>query len=147
MPKADPYKNRFPITEYFTQNFFIHSESVNDFWSNQIKISNSMVDLYKRVIEDSYKDYLSNTEPERLNAYFEQVMKLLGKGFYLPTSDAKLSKSEKENLLADFVLIVHDCFRETATNHFMLSSDAVLLPIYEKYREKVENLKKRAMKS
>ena len=142
-----PYKSKFPIADYFTQNFFLNAESVNDFWKNQIKISKSMTDLYKRVIEDSYKDYLADTDPEKLNAYFDQVMRLLGKGFYLPVSDNKLSSSERENLMADFVLIAQDCFKETATNYFMFSSDAVLLPIYEKYREKVADLKRRATKS
>lgn len=144
---TSPYKSKFPIADYFTQNFFLNTESVNDFWRNQIKISNSMTDLYKRVIEDSYKDYLADTDPEKLNAYFDQVMRLLGKGFYLPVSDNKLSSSERENLMADFVLIAQDCFKETATNYFMFSSDAVLLPIYEKYREKVADLKRRATKS
>lgn len=142
-----PYKSRYPIADYFTQNFFISAESVNDFWKNQIKISNSMTDLYKKVIEDSYKDYLNDTAPEKLTAYFEHVMKLLGKGFYLPVSEGKLSRVERENLMADFVLIAQECFRETATNYFMFSSDAVLLPIYEKYREKVADLKRRATKS
>lgn len=144
---TSPYKSKFLIADYFTQNFFLNTESVNDFWRNQIKISNSMTDLYKRVIEDSYKDYLADTDPEKLNAYFDQVMRLLGKGFYLPVSDNKLSSSERENLMADFVLIAQDCFKETATNYFMFSSDAVLLPIYEKYREKVADLKRRATKS
>ena len=144
---TSPYKSKFPIADYFTQNFFLNTESVNDLWRNQNKISNSMTDLYKRVIEDSYKDYLADTDPEKLNAYFDQVMRLLGKGFYLPVSDNKLSSSERENLMADFVLIAQDCFKETATNYFMFSSDAVLLPIYEKYREKVADLKRRATKS
>ena len=144
---TSPYKSKFPIADYFTQNFLLNAESVNDFWKNQIKISSSMTDLYKRVIEDAYKDYLADTDPEKLTAYFDHVMKLLGKGFYLPVSDSKLSSSERENLMADFVLIAQDCFKETATNYFMFSSDAVLLPIYEKYREKVSALKKRATKS
>ena len=144
---TSPYKSKFPIADYFTQNFFLNAESVNDFWKNQIKISKSMTDLYKKVIEDSYKDCLADTDPEKLSAYFDYVMRFLGKGFYLPVSDNKLSSSERENLMADFVLIVQDCFRETATNYFLFSSDAVLLPIYDKYREKVADLKRRAIKS
>jgi hypothetical protein len=147
MAKTVPYKSKFPIADYFTQNFLLSSEVVNDYWENQINISNSMVDLYKKVIEDSYKEYLPDSDPNKLNAYFEHVIKVLGKGFYLPISESKLSRHDREKLMADFVLIAQDCFRETVKNHLMFSSDAVLLPIYEKYQEQVNTLKKRATKS
>lgn len=146
MPSTSKYKNRFLVTDYFTQNFLLSTSSMNDFWQNQLNISKSMTQLYQKVIEDSYKDYLSKTDLGKLNQYLQDLMKLLGKGFYLPTSPNKLSDSDREKLLADFVLIVHDCFKETATNYFMYSSDSVLLPIYEKYKEQVSQLKKRVSK-